>query len=119
MHGENLLINNGGNRQAVEAVGESLPQLNVVSAFALIVESVDTVNRGALVVAAQNEEVLGVLDFVGKEQANGLQGLLPTIDVITKEEIVGLWGETTVFEKSKQVVVLTVNITTNLFIKFN
>lgn len=44
MHGEDLLVNDGGNGQAVEAVGESLPQLDVVSSLALIVETVDAVD---------------------------------------------------------------------------
>lgn len=64
MHGEDLLVNNRGNGQAVEAVGEGLPQLDVVTSLALIVEAVDAVDGRALVVAAQDEEVLRVLDLV-------------------------------------------------------
>ena len=114
MHGENLLVNDGGNGEAVEAVGEGLPELDVVSALALIVESINTVDRGALVVTAENEEVFGVLDLVGKEQANSLKGLLSTVDVVTEEQVVGLRGETTVFEQTEEIVVLTVDITTDL-----
>jgi hypothetical protein len=72
VHGENLLIDNGSDGQAVEAVGECLPQLDIVSSLALIVETVDTVDRGALVVTTENEEVLRVLDLVCEEQADGL-----------------------------------------------
>ena len=100
MHGEDLLINDGGNRETVEAVGESLPELDVVSALALIVETVDTVDRGTLVVSTQNEEVLGVLDLVRKEEADGLERLLATVDVVTEEEVVSLRGETAVFEET-------------------
>jgi len=67
VHGEDLLVDDSGDGQAVEAVGKRLPQLDVVSSFALVVESVDAVNRGALVVAAKDEEVLGVLDLVRKQ----------------------------------------------------
>lgn len=73
VHGEDLLVDNGGNWEAVEAIGKRLPQLDVVSSLALIVESVDAVDRRALVVAAQDEEVLGVLDLVGEKQADGLE----------------------------------------------
>ena len=73
VHGEDLLVNDGGNRQAVEAVGESLPQLDVVSSLALVVEAIDTVDGGAFVVATEDEEVLGVPDLVGEEQADGLE----------------------------------------------
>ena len=67
MHCENLLVDDGSNGQAVEAVGECLPQLDVVPSFALVVEAVDAVDGGALVVAAEDEEVLRVLDLVCEE----------------------------------------------------
>lgn len=114
VHGEDLLVNDGSNGKAVEAVGESLPELDVVSALALIVETVDTVDRGTLVVSTQNEEVLGVLDLVGKEKANGLERLLATVDVVTEEKIVGLRRETAVFEETQKVIVLAVDITADL-----
>ena len=65
MHGEDLLVDNGRDGQAVEAIRKSLPQLDVVAALALVVETVDTVDGRALMVAAQDEEVFGVLDLVG------------------------------------------------------
>ena len=49
-------------------------------------------------VAAQDEEVLGILDLVCKQQADCLEGLLATVDVIAEEEIVGFGGETTILE---------------------
>jgi hypothetical protein len=82
VHGEDLLVDDGGNGQAVEAVGEGLPELDVISPFALVVESVDAVDRGALVVSTQDEEVLGVLDLVRKQEADGLERLLATVDVV-------------------------------------
>ena len=114
VHGEDLFINDGGNRKAVEAVGESLPQLDVVSALALIVETVNTVDRGTLVVSTQNEEVLGVLDLVREKEANSLERLLATVDVVTEEEVVGLRRESTVLEETEEVVVLAVNVTADL-----
>lgn len=114
VHGEDLLVDDGGDGQAVEAVGEGLPQLDVVSSLALIVETVDAVDRGALVVAAQDEEVLGVLDLVGEEQADGLERLLATIDVVTEEEVVGLGREATVLEQTQEIVILAVDVTADL-----
>jgi hypothetical protein len=114
VHGENLLVNDGSNGETIEAIGESLPELDIVSALALIVETVDTVDRGTLVVSTQDEEVLGVLDLVGKEKTNSLKRLLSTVDVVTEEKVVGLWGETAVFKETQEIVVLTVDITANL-----
>ena len=55
----------------------------------LVVESVDSVDAGTLVVSSEDEEVLGVLDLVGEQEADGLHGLLSTIDIVTEEEVVG------------------------------
>ena len=52
MHGEDLLIDDSCNWQAIEAIGEGLPQLDVVSSLALIVEPVNPVDGGTLVVSA-------------------------------------------------------------------
>jgi len=114
VHGEDLLVDDSGDGKAVEAVGEGLPQLDVVAALALVVESVDAVDGRALVVAPQDEEVLGILDLVRQEQADGLQGLLATVDVVSQEEVIRFWWEAAVFEQAQKVVVLAVNVTADL-----
>jgi hypothetical protein len=114
VHGEDLLIDNGGNWKTVEAVGEGLPQLDVISSLALIVETVDTVDRGALVVAAQNEEVLGVFDLVCQQETDGLERLLATIDIVAQEQVVGLGREATILEQTEEIIILSVDIAANL-----
>lgn len=101
MHGEDLLINDGGNRQAVEAVGECFPQLDVVPSLALVVETIDTVDGGALVVASQDEKVFWVLNLVRQQEADRLQRLLPSVDVVTKKQVVCLWRETTILKEAQ------------------
>lgn len=114
VHGEDLLVDDGSNWQAVEAIGKGLPQLDVISSLAFVVETVDSVDRGTLVVTAEDEEVFRVFDLVGQEQADGLKGLLSTVDVVTKEKVVCLWWETAILEKTEEIVILAVDITTNL-----
>jgi len=65
VHCENLLVNDCCDRQAVEAISERLPQLDVVPSLAFVVEAIDTVDGGAFVVAAQDEEVFRIFDLVG------------------------------------------------------
>jgi len=67
------------------------------------------------VVASQDEEVLRVLDLVRQEQADGLQGLLASINVVTKEQVICLGWEASVLEQAQEVVVLSVNIAANLY----
>ena len=42
-----------------------------------VVESINPVDAGTLVVPSQQEEILGILDLVRQQQANSLQTLLP------------------------------------------
>lgn len=83
MHAQDFLVNEGSNGEAVEAVSEGFPEFDVVSSLALVVEAVNTVDGGALVVSSEEEEVLRVLDLVGQEQANGLQALLASVHVVS------------------------------------
>ena len=68
-------------------------------------------------VTPQNEEVFRVFDFVGKKQTNGLQGLFASVNIIPKKKVVSFWWETTVLEESKEIVVLSVYVTTDLRLK--
>ena len=114
MHCEDLLVDDCCNGQAIEAVRECLPELDVVSSLALIVEPIDAVNGRAFVVATEDEEVFRVFDLVCEQQTDGLERLLASINVITKEEVVCLRREPAIFEQTKEVIVLAVNVTTDL-----
>mmetsp|Transcript_45616 Transcript_45616/g.52536 ORF Transcript_45616/g.52536 Transcript_45616/m.52536 type:complete len:202 (+) Transcript_45616:1014-1619(+) len=114
MHTEDLFVNNGSNGQAVEAIGESFPQFNTVSTFAFIIKAIDSVDRGTFMVPPQKEEVFGVLDFVSQQQTDGFQTLLATINIVTQKQIIGLRRESTIFKQSQQIIVLAMNVTTDL-----
>lgn len=53
MAAEDLLIHNGCNGQAVEAVSERLPQFDVVSSLAFIIEAINAVDAGTLMVPTE------------------------------------------------------------------
>ena len=114
VHGEDLLVDDSGDGQAVEAVRKCLPQLDIVTPLTLVVEAVDAVDGRALVVAAQHEEVLRVLDLVCEQQADGLERLLAAIDVVAEEEVVRFGREAAVLEQAQEIVVLSVNVAADL-----
>ena len=62
------------------------------------VEAIDASDIGALVVAAEQEEVLGELELVAEQEEDGLEGLLSAIDVVAEAKVVGGWGEAAHFE---------------------
>jgi len=113
MDAEDLVINDGSNGKAVENHVECLPQLEGVTTLALVVETVNSVDGRALVVATKHEEVLGVLNLVGKQEADALETLRATIDVVSKEQVVGLGREATVLKKTQEIRVLAVDVSNN------
>jgi hypothetical protein len=83
MHAKDLVVNDSGNRKTVEAISERLPKLDVVSTFALVVETIDPVGASDLMVATEEKKVLRVLDLVCKQKADHLEGLLATVYIVT------------------------------------
>ena len=67
MHAEDLIIDKGGDRQAVEDVLELLPDADGVATLAFVVEAIDAIDLPALVVAPQEEEVFLEFDLVGQK----------------------------------------------------
>jgi hypothetical protein len=63
------------------------------------------------VVPSQDEEVLGILDLVREQQADRLERLLATIDVVAQEQVIRFWGKAAVFEQTEEIIVLAVDIT--------
>ena len=44
MHAEYLFVNYSSDRETIETISESLPQLDVVSSLALVIEPIDSVD---------------------------------------------------------------------------
>lgn len=101
VHGEDLLVDDCSNGQAIEAIRECFPQLDIVSPLALVVEAINSVDGCAFVIATENEKVLGVFDLVCEQKADCLKGLLASIDVISEEEVISFRRETAVFKKTQ------------------
>eukprot|EP00421_Protoceratium_reticulatum_P003958 CAMPEP_0168370454 /NCGR_PEP_ID=MMETSP0228-20121227/7273_1 /TAXON_ID=133427 /ORGANISM="Protoceratium reticulatum, Strain CCCM 535 (=CCMP 1889)" /LENGTH=173 /DNA_ID=CAMNT_0008383329 /DNA_START=607 /DNA_END=1128 /DNA_ORIENTATION=+ len=114
MHADDLLVDNSTDRNAIKDIAELLPQLDVEAPLALVVEAVYSRDGGALVVAAEKEEVLRELELVRKEQRDGLQALLATVHVVAQEQVVALRREAAVLEEPEQVVVLAVHVAADL-----
>lgn len=88
-----------------------LKRRNQPTLLTFVIEPVDPVNTGALVVATKEEKVFRILDLVCEEEADGLQGLLASIHIVAKKEVVGLGRKTPVLKESEEVRVLAVDVT--------
>ena len=69
MHANDLVADEGRHRETIENVAENLPELDAVATLALVIETVDSVDGGALVIASQKEEILGI----SKRRLTGLK----------------------------------------------
>ena len=83
------------------------------TSLTFIVETVDAVYTGALVIAAQHEEVLGVFDLITQQQTYRLERLFASVDVVPEEQVVRLGREAAVLEQTQQVRVLAVDVACN------
>ena len=116
MHAKYLLVHYSSYRQTIEAVGEGLPQLNVVPTFALVVEAIYSVNTSTFVIATKNEKIFGILDLICQQKADGFETLFSPINVVAEKQVVGGRRKAPVFEKSQEIKVLTMDIPTDLYI---
>lgn len=87
MHAQYLVINERCNGQAVEAIGEYLPQPNIEPPLTFVIETVDSVDLRVLMVPPQQEDLLGVPDFVRQQQAYSLQALFASVDIVSEEYV--------------------------------
>lgn len=110
MHAEDLGCDNGGNRDGVEDVDKCLPDLDVATTLAFVIEAVDARNVRTLVVAAEEEKVLWVAQLVAKEEEEGLERLLAAVHVIAEEQVVTVGREAAHLEQTDQVGVLAVDV---------
>lgn len=86
MQAEDLVVNEGGEGEIVEEVGEGFPDVGVtVLAQALVVEAVDLGDLARLVVAPQDGNALGVSDLEGDEEGDGFDGVVAAIYVVACE----------------------------------
>lgn len=98
---KDLLIDNSGDREAVEDIAKGFPELDIVPTTTLIVKAVDAVDACALMVSAEDEEVFRIADLESEQKANGLDTLTSTIDIIAQKEVVGVRGEAAILEETK------------------
>ena len=91
VHAEYFIVDNGSKREIIENFGAVLPGIGVAILSAdLIVEAVDGCDLPGLVVAPQESNSVGVLDFETEEKFKGLHGMVSSIHKISNEDVAGL-----------------------------
>lgn len=87
--GTHLVVNQCSQWQVVEQVCKVLPDIRVaVLSQALVVEAVHLCNLSRLVVASQDGNSIAIPDLERDEQRHCLDGVVPTVYVVSHEEVV-------------------------------
>jgi len=108
---EDLIIDEGGERKVIEEIGEVFPNIRVaILPKTFIVESIDLCNLTRFVVATEDGNALGVSDFESNQESDCLYGIITSINIVTHEEVVGVWIWPPDSEKLHQIMKLSVNI---------
>ena len=88
MEAEDLILDEGGQRQKVEEVGEVLPDVRItIFSKALIVEAVNLSDLTGLVVAAEDGDARRVANFEGDKKGDGFDAVVTTIDIVALLEL--------------------------------
>lgn len=66
-----------------------------------------------LVVSAQDSDSVSVAHFQGNKQRYCLHRVVTSIDVVSHEQVVGVWGLASNFEKFLKVVELAMDVAAN------
>lgn len=111
---KNLTIDQSSKGQVVKDLSAVLPGIGAgVLLLALIVEAVDLSDLARLVVAAQQRNLLRIPRLEYQEQGKGLQAVVSSVNKVTHEDVVCVGQLTSCAEELKEVIELTVDITTD------
>lgn len=87
MHAHDFLVDEGNKRHVIEAVVERLPQRKLVPSLDLVEEAINAGDRLALVVAAQDDDLLREADLEREKEANDFATLLASVDIVAQEQV--------------------------------
>ena len=102
-----LVVDERGQGEVVEQVGEELPDVGVaVLAQALVVEAVHLRDLPTLVVPAQDRHAVAVAHLERDEERDCLDRVVPSVDVVAHEEVVRVGRVAADSEELREVVLL-------------
>mmetsp|Transcript_32164 Transcript_32164/g.76467 ORF Transcript_32164/g.76467 Transcript_32164/m.76467 type:complete len:109 (+) Transcript_32164:891-1217(+) len=66
-------------------------------------------------ISTEEEKVFRVFDLIGQKQRYGFKTLFATVNIVSKEKIVCFRRKTSIFKQTKQITILAMDVSTNLY----
>lgn len=111
---KNLVLDQCGEREIVKQVGEVFPDVGVaILPKALVIESIDLSDLSTLMVAAKNRHAIFVSNLEGDEQRDGFDGIITAVNIVSHEQIIGVWARSADPHQLVEIVQLPVNVATH------
>mmetsp|Transcript_51215 Transcript_51215/g.100590 ORF Transcript_51215/g.100590 Transcript_51215/m.100590 type:complete len:356 (+) Transcript_51215:249-1316(+) len=108
---EDLTLDDRSQRKKVETISEVMPHVRApVLPHALVVESVHLRDLTALVISPQNRYSIWVEDLESKNQRDCLDGVVPSVDVVAKKEVIRVWGFPSYLQQFQEIIKLSVDV---------
>lgn len=114
MNAEELVINDGSQRQSIKSSHDCFINIQGILVIALETEREMLGKVSTFVITAQEINLVGIVQLEGQEVDEAFDRKVAAIDVVTKEKegFVG-WLGAGYLEHFNQIIVLTMNITNN------
>lgn len=111
VHTENLVVDDCGDSEIVEDLGKSSPDIQRAVLFnALVIEAVNLGDESWLVISSEEGDSVFIAHLQGEEKEESFDTVSSSIDVVPKENVVGVGRIATNFEQFEQIVKLSVNV---------
>ena len=91
--GADLIVDEGGEGEVIEEVGEEFPDVGVaVFTQTFVVETVNLSNLTRFVIPSEDRDAIPVADLHRDEEGDRFDGVVTSIDVVSHEEVIRVGG---------------------------
>jgi len=117
---ENSVINNCSKGKIIEQLSEVNPDVGVtVLAQAFVIEAIDLGDLTDFMVSSQDGYSVLEARLQSDKESYCLNGVIATVDIISHEKIIGIWGLSANFKELLQVMELSMDVSTNCDWRFD
>lgn len=114
METEDIILNNSGQWEIIKQVCEILPHIRTaILSDALIVEPVDLCDLSTFVISSEDCDSVSESHLESDEKGDSLEGVVASVDIITHEEVIGVWAISANSKKLHEIMVLPMDVPTD------